>query len=164
MKIENQVCTLEQGKRLKELGVAQTAHFTWYEVSNGDDEGVFEREDVEWHPVLCRYDRNRQADVAIGPINDDLTTGDGEFCSYKPAPSSAYTVVELGVMLPAYYHSRYGNNLMGEMGWVIGQYGVLTVDSVAHATEAQARAAMLIYLLENNLTTAEDVNQRLLNS
>ncbi len=30
-------------------------------------------------------------------------------------------------------------------------------------TEAEARAAMLIYLLENNLTTAEEVNQRLTN-
>jgi hypothetical protein len=33
-----------------------------------------------------------------------------------------------------------------------------------HATEAEAKAAMLIHLLENNIITAEEINQRLVNS
>jgi len=36
MKIENQVCTLEQAKRLKELGVEQVANLYWKEDTDKD--------------------------------------------------------------------------------------------------------------------------------
>jgi len=62
---------------------------------------------------------------------------------------SAFTVAELGAMLPNEYHS--GRTITGEEYWVWmrgDESKLLYAD-----TEADARAKCLIYLLDNNLLT-----------
>lgn len=128
MKLENQCCTREQSKRLKELGISQNS--TEYFLKGVDDlyTGTF----------LKRMANGK---------NDDNA-------------SSAFTVAELGVllsaatlgvMLPVWNGAAFSVDISLATGW----------DYNCFEFEAQARAAMLIYLLENNLVTAEECNTRL---
>jgi hypothetical protein len=121
MKLEEQVVSLDLAKKLKELGVTQDSYCYWY---GGN---------------LLRGNQLTQ-----------------ELRRHEP-PVSAYTVAELGEMLP--------NNLMyGEDQelWFdtrknnSGNWMVCYSDDeealVEHAdTEADARAKMLIYLIEQRL-------------
>ena len=72
---------------------------------------------------------------------------------------SAYSVAELGVMLPSGYDTMHitGN------GWAAYDLDGETV-LVHYKTEAECRAAMIIHLLGTNIITAEECNKRLLES
>jgi hypothetical protein len=60
---------------------------------------------------------------------------------------SAFTVAELGEMLPHHYVSKHGRK-----NWICQAQGALT--PIIYATnEADARAKMLIYFLEQKLVT-----------
>jgi hypothetical protein len=158
MKIENQVCLLEQAKRLKELGVAQTGLFTYnqhsYKIAGAAEDGF-------WSVLMKR-------------------TSDSFY--------SAFTVAELGVMLPDYLPNT-GNLEIGKAGtdhfninrtvnkwWYNVSYWTWETKETRSGdiylsrkdlhlqqkdTLAQAMGEMLIFLLENNLITAEEVNERL---
>src|SRR5690348_16233353 len=78
MTIENQVCSLELAKRLKELSVKQESIFMWFT-----------------HP--------KPADLTWGR---DCTVS--TLSSISEHHISAFTVAELGEMLPA--HGRYDDN------------------------------------------------------
>jgi predicted amino acid racemase len=126
MKLQSQVCTLEQAKKLNELGVKQDSLFYW----------------------IDRKDKSR---VVYSGLIEDIE---------KLTTYSAFTVAELGVMLPCYYVVYYtvahGYCVCRKM-----ENGELQRPLLTGCTQAKAGAAMLIFLLENNLTTAEEVNQRL---
>ena len=121
MKIENQVCSLELAKKLKELKVKQKSLY-WYVMAE-------DGERIESEPHYAR-------------LEEDI---------------SAFTVAELGEMLPITvkttkynlgykWQSHYElikNDLSGEMEYI---------KHFAAETEANARAKMLIYLLEDELT------------
>ena len=151
MKLEQQCCSLEQGKRLKELGVTAEPLF--------------------WHVI----------DIdPITPLDIIQKWQHSNFDQCEKYP--AYTVAELGVMLPEEIGHKYNEHssyyyMQGHSDvpvkypklWVIWyedndlspELEVLNMQFAAGDTEAEARAAMLIYLLENHLTTPEEVNQRL---
>lgn len=127
MKLENQVCALEYSKKLKELGVKQESLFYW---SHSQRTGWF----------LA----NRR-DVLIGEENVPIENA-----------VSAFTVAELGEML----QSPLG--VMPIMYSDLGQWYFWPSEELAKNlphprlpvsanTEADARAKMLIYLLENKL-------------
>lgn len=134
MKLEDQVCTLGQAKRLKELGVAQESYLYWWVCNNG----IMLLQDDEDDKVNPKY--------------------------------SAFTVAELGVMLPdcrciqnnedhKFDYWRRNNKWIWaeyENGYLKHGFKVRTF-----LTEAQAKADILLHLLENNLITAESINQRL---
>lgn len=162
MKIENQVCTVEQAEKLFELGVDLDSQFAWcwngrYYNRDGS-KGFFINQEgfkKEWEEAYC-----------------------------------AFTVSELGVMLPNGNQLKRTPNIAQFKSFrVIPKYQEegkkwlcsadvsnlhhVTIDGIdAHEvwkiiygdTEAQARAAMLIYLLEHNHITADEVNERLLNA
>jgi len=137
MKLEEQVCGLELAKRLKELGIEQNSYWYWAEVN------------------LC--DLNKKDYFLVDK-------------SYKlNIISSAFTVAELGEILPItvtdpplpknanpweYDKTTY---------WIVNRVGDeynKPVSECGHPeqkfhkafeadTEANARAKMLIYLLEN---------------
>ena len=153
MKLENQVCSLDLSKRLKELGVKQKSLFWWEPSSN--------RKDANWKLKLCEFD--------CGCLYDDHCDADPEGYIYERENCvSAFTVGELGEMLPVrlykledsdkrYEHGAWlGCDKDEDGGWIIG-YGencqnYLEIDASID-TEADARAKMLIYLLENKLIT-----------
>lgn len=69
---------------------------------------------------------------------------------------AAYTVAELGIMLGKRFDTG-----MGEDKWVC-RYFEKDTDKIHHAiadTEADARAKMLIYLIENSHAKVEDINK-----
>lgn len=136
MKLEDQVVSLELAKKLKELGVKQESVFYWIdECKNGDWEIAFED---EWDTVSGEW-------------------GDGSVLKDHPH-FSAYTVAELGEILPLYLILPYTlgrdkqYNLKIEKyanGWNVsyGRWG----EPRNTDTEANARAKMVIYLKENKL-------------
>lgn len=135
MKLENQVCNLELAKRLKELGVKQESLFYWLQ------------DGVGMATILVDHK---------GVMQDELY-------------SSAFTVAELGEMLPEsidYQVDEFGHRsvwftsgrtiLNKGKGWYVmyndpHPANKVPVYAIHGDTEADARAKMLIYLLENKL-------------
>lgn len=154
MKLTDQVCTPEQGKRLKELGIVQFVAICNY-------------------AVFCPDPLGENHFYQIGLREVETTIPGEHICD-------VFTVAELGVMLPE--TSPTNTNIRtaelvsrkdcGE--WNIGYdvdfateggYGATVKEMYRQVEgsefEAIARANLLIYLLENNYTTAEEVNTRL---
>jgi len=137
MKLEQQVCSLELAQKLKELGVKQESEFHWRVT-----------------------EPNHESALPGGPFLLDK--------SYLPYDSkmvsafSAFTVAELGEMLPTFCELEGTNRVFNcwkePQGWQcaycphsgVGDWGLKEAK-----TEADARAKMLIYLLENKLISVE---------
>lgn len=146
MTLQEQVITIEQAKRLKELGVAQEAFFYW-----SDFNGC-----KETHVLCCRL-RQGLYDDQTGDFDKMFFTAD-----YRLETTyAAFTVAELGVMMSIGDGIFTVRSSSGK--WVVNN--VYDEDPMGKdadfKTEAQARAAMLIHLLETNLITADEVNARL---
>lgn len=133
--LEKQVCNLELSKRLKELGVMQESLFYWVNWQE-DKHKIIQGAPIGWHI---------------------------ENHSHKDCPVvSAFTVAELGEMLP--WGIEGGNPpyttlkilKLQNRGWIVlykNKGGVLHQDGAD--TEADARAKMLIYLVENGMLSLE---------
>lgn len=128
MKLEQQVVSLELAKKLKELGVKQESIANWFigRIPNVSDNVYY---------VLC------------GHTGDEII-------------ASAFTVAELGEMLPLMLE-KDGFTVSWEStktssGWNVylenGNYHKMSEVFKAD-TEADARAKILVYLLENGLIT-----------
>jgi hypothetical protein len=136
MKLEKQVCTLELAKRLKVLGVKQGSHFYW--VKNFDAE-------KGWR-VIGREQISGELDAHYGFRPDEAREGGYEMYA-------AFTVAELGEMLPLGAKSWQRNSDWACETWKTvadGHDGKIIVAD----TEADARAKMLVYLIENKLLSA----------
>lgn len=111
MKLEQQVCSLKLAKQLKKLGVKQESYFGWYLT----------------YKKIWR----------IGDMAEVMNHA--KMVGITPAPQwewdyySAFTVAELGELLPEWF-CQLNNNDIREKN-----------------TEANARAKMLIYLIENKI-------------
>lgn len=135
MKLEEQVCSLELAIKLKELGVPQDSLFWWY--STPENNGTIT------HQIHSQEDEHEYRDgVKVG----------GNVCS-------AFTVAELGEMLPEYlsiggepYILQAGKNyFIGGVMWYVGYMNkdAQYYNIINEKTEAEARAKMLISLKEN---------------
>jgi len=131
MKLENQVSSLELSKKLKELGINQESLFKWHGEKNN------------WEIKLS---------------------------TETSSNISAFTVAELGEMLPEEINFPLKNGkarkwshswgtrkckLHAQGMWVVtysNYYARETYKKYAE-TEADARAKMLVYLIENKLIT-----------
>jgi hypothetical protein len=145
MKIENQVCTLEQSKKLNELGVMQGCSLFFFDSSLTDNKIRFNSYHKDGH--------------------------------YKNAQScySAFTVAELGIMLPRNFASFYCGydiwRVANTFNYANGHDNFLdqlvytgtskTFICINENNEAKARAALLIHLVEKCHITVEEINQRL---
>lgn len=120
MKHEDQVCSLELAKQLKELGVKQESWFYW------------------WLCEKCKH----ECGCKEARIVDSL--------AHNIPCYSAFTVAELGEMLPCWHDSC----LRAKRDWHVRVFEK-DKDNICHnsldTTEANARAKMLVYLIENDL-------------
>lgn len=117
LKIEDQVCSIQVAKCLKELGVKQDSYFHWHKwFSNRDFELVYD------------YDR----------LNNPTEN------------YSAFTVAELGEMLPNYF-STYKYKKGWGACWGDNMYDIRTFNPLENSKEADARALIIIYLIEHDL-------------
>lgn len=127
MTIEDQVCSLELAKKLKELGVKQVSLFFYFE------------DRVEAHAHHSFENR-------LYLSNEEINSPDQKY-------ASAFTVAELGEMLPTGIWSGKQNDEK-IVCWNQTFQKTLDEDIEFYGdTEADARAKMLIYLLENKLIT-----------
>lgn len=134
MRLEEQVCSLELSKRLKELGVRQESAFIWYHPKRID--GSINRGDYlldkSSYPKLDEQDR-----------------------------LSAFSVAELGEMLPkaiinsrSEWFLRVNCDLTGFNYVYFRDYNtedLLCEKDIEADTEANARAKMLIHLIEEGI-------------
>jgi hypothetical protein len=130
MKLENQVTNLELSKKLKKLGVKQDSLFWWC---------------YEYMFAHKKYPDKRCALA----YSDELKVT----ISYKKNEHiSAFTVAELGEMFPTNIQLPFKRPTMnsekewGEKWFWSGSGGRQPAEN-----EADARAEMLIYLLENKI-------------
>lgn len=142
MPLEKQVCSLELSKRLKELGFKQESLFYWYQID-------------ENHALYKVHVKTKSKEGLKALKLGDLVYGRdpyekmcGEFIHY-----SAFTVAELGEMLPSSVKDYYWKY---EKNWYENciQYqddNFHIIAEINDKNEANARAKMLIYLLKNGL-------------
>lgn len=148
MNLQDQVISLEQAKRLKELGVVQESLFCFI----GDDDP-----DPRYNmPHKLYLTTEAYSEVGAGWYDSRI---------------AAFTVAELGVMLPGTQNvisqpvhiDDLSRGFLCARLITKGTGFDLIGPFLDGLTEAEARAAMLIHLLENNLITVEEVNNRLTN-
>ena len=123
MKLENQVCSLENAKKLAELGVKVVGIFSWRSPMAPQMDKPADYVNVQW----------------TGP-------------KPKRTDIPAYTVAELGEMLPA-----FESGPTKEGFWVASDGEAEMSEYLTATTEADARALMLIYLIENGHVKAEEL-------
>lgn len=127
MKIEQQVCSLEHANRLRDLWVKQESLFVWIKIGES-----FVLRDV--NSLLSRIKKSQRTERFI----------------------SAFTVAELGEMLPQNVSTSKGAITWSCRWWEEDSDFLRTGKATRHMTftgsnEVNARARMLIYLLENNI-------------
>lgn len=162
MKIEDQVCSLEHAKRFKEFGVTADSVFCYIGDSNPDPKYNV--------PHDLYYTENANSEVGK---------------SWFDARVPAYTVSELGFMLPDefFMHFHFPGHLtlasrhylLRFNGWFFtakgkriygcrydhkGDSNIATENF--YGTEAEAKAGLIIHLLENKLITVEQINKQLI--
>lgn len=128
MKLEDQVVSLELAKRLKELGITTESLYSWVYWPNASE-------------------ANKDAKPTLVLSTSEMTKGD------RASVAPAFTVAELGEMLPDDYASL---KVSATKWWCGTREDVGTAQS--DRKEADARAKMLIYLLENNLLSTPNPN------
>lgn len=124
--LEQQVCSLPLAQRLKSLGVKQESFFVWAKLSERPEKWRIQTKDRQYEDEC-----------------------------------SAFTVAELGEMLKNTSHTVRFGTLYGEHGWIGLKVSFVSPDheeldaltDIFAPTEANARAKMLVYLLENKLIT-----------
>lgn len=134
MRIEKQVCSLKLAERLKELGVKQESLYVWLVTAKLD--GSCRTETV--------FSKERAKNLCI--------TADRGSTSYD-----AFSVAELGEMLPtdiggfeSIIQGRWQLQHVIEYRMECNVFGGIRFGDV---NEANARAKVIIYLLENKLVT-----------
>lgn len=142
MKIEKQVTSLELSKKLKKLGVKQESYFEW-----------------KWGGQLSKG--NKEYLQIKGESKGMMCAGNEAWSFY-----SAFTVAELGSLLPMEIKDLNGKSggiyfettRIAFSSWIVEYLkGKKLIYIQKGDTEADARAKMLIYLIENNLITKEIV-------
>ncbi len=137
MKLEDQVCSLELAKKLKEVGVKQESLWCWGEFFNTSST-VPEKRLSE---VFLSWDKE--------DFRDRPFLGDLKFYS-------AITVAELGAILPfeACFLKLNGT-------WKVEALLDINVEvpCIYDEREANARAKVLIYLIENKLIDVKEINK-----
>lgn len=115
MNVENQVCSLELAKRLKEIGIKQISIFCWSETKT-----------VPYGTDYRLYYKGLNAE--------------GNFLDY-----SAFTVAELGNLLPFYDYE-----IIKSLRFIEFRCEHFQI-YFREDNEANARAHMLIYIIESKL-------------
>lgn len=149
MKLQDQVCTIEQGKRLFELGLMKISAF--YHIDN----------------LKLGYE-GIKAYSELRSVRDGWGVTDGGLIKYY----SAFTVAEIICMMPDTTMLGIGSaQIVMYRGFNSGRYitempteiiGEIDAIKTFEASNMVVSATdMLIYLLENKYTTAADCNARL---
>lgn len=172
MKIEDQVCSLEQSKKLCEFGITQIREGFWW-ANTGKAEG-------EMWDVINKEAKGKQLDISYVDSREQYIKENEKNYLYLVTEKTdigitcvplgrnlvgehyrAFTVAELGVMLPEYIESHRATSIKGY--WYCGKLEQDDGDGwKVEGTQAQAMAAYLLYLIDIEFTTVNEINERLL--
>lgn len=143
MKLEDQVCSLEYAKRLRELGVKQRSLVYWLNIQHCVHMKVKEN---GWE-----LEEDENGNLIVDKIDYRTELGNPAVCNIdKDNCWAAFTVSELGEMIK---NINFVIELDNKKNWMIHFW----IDKDDHAIpvnnkkEADARAQMLIYAIENKL-------------
>lgn len=141
MKLEHQVASLELSKRLEKLGVKQESYFVWWYTEAMST-------DVKYFPGIDWEKREWK----LKPRADDMKDSGRDI--------AAFTVAELGEMFTGYCFSRRTYSSAKDENWLCRWQNVHGINEkeLYGRSEADARAKMLVYLLENKLITTNTNN------
>lgn len=162
MKIEEQVCTLEQAKKLKTLGVNQDAYFSWFgdEQQRLMDNGKEGMAISNWLFVSSTEPCNNQeadwrSDVCLKPIAAAFTTAElGQLLSIVRYESFGFPM-----MFTSYCHSSdVSVGYLGKWSCAFRNPKQFNNPGIKSDNEAEARAEILIWLLENGHVKADNIN------
>lgn len=147
MTLEEQVCSLELAQRLKELGVKQESLCYWrlaYFVSERFDNGISLGKKGKFGDYHVAYHPRPRFSTA------DLKWNENDLTRLNETELSAFSVAELGELLPPFTKSFRDKSLENPEYWIRLEG---EEEDLVHAakTEANARAKMLVHLIENNL-------------
>lgn len=151
MNLENQVCSLSQSKKIKELGIFQDSIWFWT------------------YPVNEKKFSSSKGLIHQSVKNDII--GDNEGDEFDHDIAAAFSVAELGLMLPDMLTTNLQYELVcikEDECWVCRYCHNNdicdlhpTAPTRAGETEAEARSELLIGLLVKKLITVDEVNKRL---
>lgn len=144
MKIENQVCTLEQAKKLKELGITQDSMFYWVNTTQG---------------LRLAYKDSYKHYGIVGENGTEVTK--------RMIIACAFTVAELGLMLPQGSYMRRSYITTEEIVGYVFRVGC-NIDNDGYETfglnEAEMRARLIINLIEREIITSKEIIENYENS
>lgn len=143
MKLEDQVCSFESAKRLKELGVKQDSIWYWL-YNNEENSYIGSPLQMISDEFLCDLTWD-----AINGITHKVYT----YKDYNHDIYSAFTASELGRLLKKYDGDK-------KIIWKrnrLDYHKESIYKRPVNENEAEARANMLIYLLENKIIKVEDL-------
>ncbi len=150
MKIESQVTNLELSRKLKELGVKQRSIFYWrYSETKDVEDSCDSTKKIKGAP----WELWKGMTNLIQGRERDILNLDGGHIRINHRSVSAFTVAEHGEELPEDYFTYrkkklwYGTLIDDKARNCANLFKVLNCDD----TEANARAKMRIYLIENEL-------------
>jgi hypothetical protein len=157
MELEKQVCSLELAKKLKELGVKKRGAFTWV-LCTESEEYKLETFSTQFRGAIHNY-------YAMGYDGSDGVTRNAPKGFGEMFP--AFTVAELGEILPQILKiSKTSYQLFVSVAldkqWFVVYANEMDYHDNAPIkfmmchNEADARAKMLIYLIENKLIKIPD--------
>ena len=130
MKLKDQVCNLELAKKLKELGVKQESVCYWRQ---------FQLDSEFDNQIIWDVDTEMSYRSTISNVLQSI---------------AAFTVAELGEMLQTDQGLLIPVPVDGRWNAPSPKNGqVVNLGRIGNTSEADARAKMLIYLLENDLIT-----------
>ena len=130
MELSQQVVSLELSKKLKELGVKQESLFYWRQYIFSDTASEKEK--------VCLQINNEAGVWGVGNIKDN---------DHKESVS-AFTVAELGDLLLKRREYQVRND--GKYYYYVLKNGSIET-TIGDENESDARAKMLVYLLENKV-------------
>lgn len=169
MKIENQVCSLAQAKKLQELGVNYIAQAQYMYVDYATKSGhefALSRPllfgDTSWLIVVSSVSEEIQRQLddetlnACGPVYPALTIAELEMA----------LVIDNGKHFVQIFYNEHAGTWDGNLLTIEETEDSLVSMPVTDAmqegeTGADVRAEMLIYLLEHNIITAAECNESL---
>lgn len=148
MRLEKQVCSVERAKSLKELGVSQCGQYTWL-----------------WSPLMNEYLLSSKSPELM----DILRKGNPNSSIWAEIEEkgwfSAFTVAELGEMLPNCYDTMrvtgFDKGVYENQWMAYDDSGEPVNESDFYYTEADCRAALLISILTNKKDKIDNINKRL---